>query len=407
MKGRRTQRGGRQDTGASQSRCETRIYPILRASAEAFECRGQTSQNPGLIFDRFAPQWEADGTIKKEALMVVRRAGAATDAELLRSWNRRWAALVRAANAAPFSLKTDWRLVAGLGRKGPLEVGFTFHRYGFPVLPGTSVKGVARAWALLQIASKCGNALSDLDDVLSADGPEGSEGRKKYEGWRIQQGADVQKLADAFRAVFGTTAVAGRAVFFDAIPAQAPALELDIINPHYPAYYGGNEPPTDGQSPVPTYFLTVAPAQEFRFAVGWRGTMGEEDTRLREQAVLCLRHGLQELGVGAKTSGGYGYFAVREAVVEQKPAQEPTETSVQPEPVKTPEPITWRRAVVREYRPDKGIGRLVDDESGEQLPFRKDAIEDKGWSPGKRAKVRYALAQREGRQVVVKVQRLS
>ncbi|MBK9095192.1 MAG: hypothetical protein IPM84_21030 [Anaerolineae bacterium] len=49
-------------------------------------------------------------------------------------------------------LRTDWRLVTGLGRKGPLEVGFTFHRYGFPILPGSSLKGLARAWGLLRVA---------------------------------------------------------------------------------------------------------------------------------------------------------------------------------------------------------------------------------------------------------------
>ena len=49
----------------------------------------------------------------------------------------------------PRSLKTEWRCIAGLGRKGPLEVGFTFNRYGFPILPGSSLKGIARAYAHL------------------------------------------------------------------------------------------------------------------------------------------------------------------------------------------------------------------------------------------------------------------
>jgi len=172
---------------------------------------------------------------------------------------------------------------------------------------------VARAWALLQIAEKVGTTkLKELDGILSADG---DKERKKYEDWKARQPAEVQKLADDFRTIFGTTAAAGRAVFFDAIPASLPTLELDIMNPHYPKYYSGEEPPTDWQSPVPVYFLTVAANTEFCFAVGWRvddkerrGILDNEGRRLRDQAQQWLKDGLTQLGAGAKTSTGYGYF---------------------------------------------------------------------------------------------------
>jgi CRISPR-associated protein Cmr6 len=400
---------------ASDAQSEVR-YPIPAASAQAFAGRDQNRpQNPGLIFDRFAPDWSRQSTLKKDGLEAVRRAAERVDKQLLREWNTRWQDCAKAANGEPFGLTTDWRLIAGLGRKGSLEVGFTFHRYGFPILPGSSVKGVARAWALLQIAEKVGTTeLKELDGILSADG---DKEREKYEDWKAGQPAEVQKLADDFRTVFGTTAAAGRAVFFDAIPASLPTLELDIMNPHYPKYYSGEEPPTDWQSPVPVYFLTVAANTEFRFAVGWRGALDEEGRRLRNLAQTWLIEGLTQLGAGAKTSAGYGYFLPpqpsqpagamsRSAATTQ--ALQPAPTSPTPALPATPVPseeLVWRTGTVREYRPDKRAGRLVDDETGEELPFRQEAIPEKGWSPGKKHKVRYAVAEREGHRVVVKVQR--
>jgi CRISPR-associated protein Cmr6 len=388
-------------------------YPIPAASAQAFARRDQNKPpNPGLIFDRFVPDWSRQSTLKKDGLEAVRRAAERVDKQLLREWNTRWQACAKAANGEPFGLTTDWRLIAGLGRKGPLEVGFTFHRYGFPILPGSSVKGVARAWALLQIAEKVGTTeLKELDGILSADG---DKERKKYEDWKAGQPAEVQKLADDFRTVFGTTAAAGQAIFFDAIPARKPTLELDIMNPHYPKYYSGEEPPTDWQSPVPVYFLTVAANTEFRFAVGWRGALDEEGRRLRNLAQTWLIEGLTQLGAGAKTSAGYGYFfqptEAASPPVPVPPAIQPPSSPVPVTPVPTglptpPEELTWRTGTVREYQPGPGRGRLVDDETGEELHFGREAIAEKGWSPGKKHKVRYAVVEREGHRVVVKVQR--
>lgn len=285
-------------------------YPIPEKSATAWQKhRGKPGQNPGLIFDRFDPRWEGQPTLKKDALEAVRQASekGKADEVLLAAWNARWEATVDCAKAESFSLKTDWRLVAGLGRKGSLEVGFTFHRYGFPMLPGSTVKGMARAWALISLATALdAKSLSDLDKMLSEadDKKFSSIFRQAYPQASTQAAIHV----DEFRYLFGTTGDAGRAIFFDAIPARLPKLELDIMNPHFPKYYQGQEPPTDWQSPVPVYFLTVAPNAEFRFAVGWRGALNNDTRRLRDLGKDWLTKGLTELGAGAKTSAGYGYF---------------------------------------------------------------------------------------------------
>lgn len=318
-------------------------YPIPRDSAKAFEdFLKQTSQEPyanaGLVFDRFAPDTQEEEKVggkedppKKRGLNQVRTLAKRADLPLLKAWKRRWQETVKKDGAVPFPKSTDWRFITGLGRKGPFEVGFTFNRYGFPYLPGSSVKGIARAQAFYDIAEavteeklkvlfekvyekvsekerkeKKLTLFSALDDALSMDKQADFENAFHT----CNPSKDAREKADKFRKIFGNTGQAGGAVFFDAIPDDKalPVLELDIINPHYPEYYkeGSSEYPTDWQSPVPTYFLTVAPNTKFWFAVGWRG---EENAGLQADAVEWLKSGLENLGAGAKTSAGYGYFA--------------------------------------------------------------------------------------------------
>lgn len=406
-------------------------YPIPRTAAAAWQAwQPRAPQNAGLIFDRFTPAWFSDGSerqsgsIKKQGLEAVRDAAAKADHELLAAWNARWQAAAREARAEVFSLRTDWRLITGLGRKGPLEVGFTFHRYGFPYLPGSSVKGLARAWGLFTIAEALGeDGLAAVAEVQQRE----SNGREKTQpvttllrlletdapdvfARRWEQAlagarAEARARADAFRAIFGTTACAGGAVFFDAIPAAMPRLELDIMNPHVPHYYrdGDRTPPASWQSPVPVYFLTVAPGTEFRFAVGWRGRLDEAGRAHRECAKTWLIAALTKLGAGAKTGAGYGYF--QPASIQEISAPSAAAAAPAREPAPTEAPLTWRTGTVREYQPNPGRGRLVDDETNEELRFTRDAITDKGWSPGKRAKVRYAVQEEGGRHMVVRVER--
>jgi CRISPR-associated protein Cmr6 len=329
-------------------------------------------RNPGLLFTRYAPDWRTDATLKRRGLEAVR--DTRPDAELLRAFRERWRTVVTSQQARIFEAVADWRLIVGLGQKGPLEVGFAFHRlYGIPMIPGSALKGLARAYAHLV------------------------EGRDETD-------------AD-FRVVFGRTpkpgeeqsqARAGGAIFFDAIPVSHPALDLDVMNPHYPDYYRGDAPPANWQSPVPIYFLTLKPEVRFAFAVGWRREVDDEAQRLLSLAIEWLKGGLQELGAGAKTGAGYGYFEVPETVPSAPPAEAVIMEPAQPEPEPS---LTWRSGTVRHYHPDKGYGRLVDDETGEELSFRRDAIEEKGWSPGKKHKVRYAVVEQEERPVVVRIRR--
>lgn len=306
----------------------TLTYPIPRQAVAAFAAhKNKSPQNAGLIFDRFAPDTRDSDHAKKVGFEQVRQAAEKADVRLLAALNARWERDAQAIHAQPFTLKTDWRFITGLGRKGPLEAGFTFNRYGFPILPGSSVKGIARAWAFYKLATALQARLEHIPSDLNADAApddrqeldraspfnrlecivskdDDAQYRRAFT-WYYGENPEAFALAEPFRTIFGTTSHAGAAIFLDALPTQVPKLELDIMNPHFPNYYQGTEFPTDWQNPTPVLFLTVAPNTAFRFAVGWRGLLNES---LRQLAQDWLVHGLRELGAGAKTSAGYGYF---------------------------------------------------------------------------------------------------
>lgn len=285
--------------------------PIPSPSQAAFRARDRNKpQNPGLIFDRFSPDWRDDSTLKRDGLETVLEAAGRADRDLFDAWVERWRQDAKTIQATTLEMVSDWRFVAGLGRKGSLETGFTFNRYGFPYLPGSSVKGLARMAALVNVAETIqSERLNDLDAALSEDTGEGLQ--KSWKKVFKESPQPIPPLAETFRKVFGTTSEAGAAIFLDAIPEKLPKdrliLELDIMNPHYPDYYQGKAPPTNWQSPQPITFLTVAARTPFLFAVGWRREVSL-DTDAFDKVVGWLQTGLENLGAGAKTSAGYGYF---------------------------------------------------------------------------------------------------
>jgi CRISPR type III-B/RAMP module RAMP protein Cmr6 len=170
----------------------------------------------------------------------------------------------------------DWRLVTGLGTAGILEgSGMLLHRsYGFPYLPGSSLKGLVRHY--LRIEEQ-----RDDDDPL-------------------------------IERIFGSPTQRGAVIFWDALPDAWPTLDMDIINAHVSEYYrqerwqGQPVPPADYLSPNPVYFLTVAAGTKFRFRLLSR------DRDLLEPTIEYTRKALELLGFGAKTRAGYGGMSVAE-----------------------------------------------------------------------------------------------
>lgn len=175
-------------------------------------------------------------------------------------------------------LTANWRIAIGLGNESVYENGFTFHpTYGIPYLPGTSLKGMTRHWAITN-----GKDKKLIEQIF------GNENRPDIKTEEIRQ---------------------GRIIFFDAYPSELKQgmLQPDIMNNHYPDYYEGKKPPADWLSPRPIFFLTMKEV-EFRFLLGVipRGGAKNEDKTLLDTAKEWLENALFESGVGAKTAVGYG-----------------------------------------------------------------------------------------------------
>jgi CRISPR-associated protein Cmr6 len=253
--------------------------PLPADTVAAYEKFQEKSwmQNPGLYFERYVayldewslePQKRPAINPKFEALKQT--AQIKPEPELLRGLWQRYEQ--QTANAEIVHARPDWRFITGVGSGGPLEVGFRFHHlYGIPIIPGSGLKGLARAFA----------------------------------EWKLRD-EDPKKKEDLLKLVFGSQESAGAAIFFDALPVGLPQLELDVMNPHYPDWYQKQEPPANWQSPIPIFFLTVGKETLFRFAIGGRGKNGDDAKTL---AKAWLEEALREMGAGAKTSAGYGYFS--------------------------------------------------------------------------------------------------
>ncbi len=233
-------------------------------------------------------------------------------------------------------LKPDWHLIVGLGNESVYETSMTLHHiYGIPYIPGSAIKGVTRNGYINNIYDEIG--LMDIKQINVAE--------KVLENFKIQEDRNLEYeafkgkfalLKDGkkiepeeklfnyfsknsakivnFQNIFGTPERIGRIIFFDAFPLEPPHIEPDIMNVHYPDYYGGKKPPTDYQNPIPIYFLTVKETP-FEFIVGIREQNnaiikngGSKDRTPMEVVYEYMKKALSEHGIGAKTAVGYGYF---------------------------------------------------------------------------------------------------
>lgn len=170
------------------------------------------------------------------------------------------------------SLEIDGRMVIGLGAESVLETSIALHRtYGVPYISGSALKGLAASYAHKHLGSD----------------------------WKKETG-------NAHKFVFGSQDSAGFINFHDAlyIPNSGKnrqALWADIMTVHHGEYYGGkNVAPADWDSPVPIPFLSAT--GNYLAAISG----GEGTDKWIEFVWLILEKVLQEEGIGAKTSSGYG-----------------------------------------------------------------------------------------------------
>jgi CRISPR-associated protein Cmr6 len=230
-----------------------------------------------------------DGALHKDASRALLRWAVdqqlGQDATLLRQVAARRERALRELCAQPAAtpvqharihVRPQWRLAVGLGNKAnPYEIGLSLHgSYGWPVIPGSTLKGLTRAWA-----QQSGAALADPGRFDTVFGPAPGPGR-----------ADDKQ---------------GSVVFLDALPVgEPPTITLDVVTPHVGPYYRNPtaNAPAEYHNPVPAQFLTVSAG---RFAVDLVGA--EPDVTA---AARWCAEAVDALGVGGKTSAGYGYLVV-------------------------------------------------------------------------------------------------
>lgn len=241
-------------------------------------------------------------------------------------------------------------------------------RYGLPLIPGSAVKGCARRMALqalhdwIESQQNKGSAERPAPDDACAPCCEGFEtpahmlaAIARVFGWTPEdwkeakkdrryksdfdwacssapreqntlaqgtppanesspEGANqrIQTIFTATRALLSPhDTFAGTIAFLPANPNRDPRLELDVVTPHHTEYYQSSDPKavaTDTEDPVPVFFPAVKPQNEkdfFTFPLIPLRRARPDDLA---HAKRWLAHGLELLGLGAKTNAGYGWF---------------------------------------------------------------------------------------------------
>jgi CRISPR-associated protein Cmr6 len=174
---------------------------------------------------------------------------------------RKWLGALEDRNMARRALleaRTD--IIVNLVSRSPLELGLGLHHlYGFPILPGSALKGIAH------------RICEDFPSYL-----------------------------------YGSPDSAGNVAILDGLPVKYRVVR-DIMTPHFPKWYQGTaNAPDDTESPTPIPFISIAQGSIFEIAMIAR----HSDTAIQDldRVTKDLKGGLDELGLGAKTAAGYGVF---------------------------------------------------------------------------------------------------
>ncbi len=242
----------------------------------------QSDTHAGLWLDKYIRSLDREDTESRRKL-VQEVAGIKTP-DAYTKWFARWRQALESMGTQIRIAQTQGRMVVGLGAESVLETSITLHHtFGVPIIPGSALKGLCAHYANQHLTEK----------------------------WKIG--------SDAHRWMFGDTTYAGIVTFYDALPCpnQFELLRPDVMTVHHKEYYGdGNSTPADWDSPNPVPFLSVT--GQFLIALG-----GPKDWV--EAGFKILEHALRELGIGAKTSSGYGRM---EFVREDSPSAQQSETGL-------------------------------------------------------------------------------
>jgi CRISPR-associated protein Cmr6 len=229
----------------------------------------------GLWLDKYISSLEREE--KESQARLVKEVASIPVPEVYKTFYKRWEQNLQSdKHAIKREFGAKGRVAIGLGNENVLETSISLHRtYGVPYIPGSALKGLAASYARLMAGDAWSPAIKD----------------------------------GAYSVVFGDTDNAGYVTFFDAfyIPNSTPnnqPLRVDVITVHHPNYYQGKKDasPADWDSPTPIPFLSATGSYLIALAAP-----DLDNAELWFDKVFdLLEEALLALGIGAKTSSGYG-----------------------------------------------------------------------------------------------------
>ncbi|MGA8943035.1 MAG: type III-B CRISPR module RAMP protein Cmr6 [Thermoactinomyces sp.] len=220
-------------------------------------------------------------------------------------------------------MESTSRFVTGIGQAHYVENGFSFHHtLGVPYIPGSSLKGMVRAWANEWAEWK--NEEEQKQVMNRIFGPDNrKDGRKRDKKFDSdsRNGSNTDRNSDSDNRKNNTTDRSiGKILFMDAIPMKPVKLEKDILTAHHMDYYGDlvkvmdgkksvgkGRNPTDADLVKPIPFLAMAKGHTFLFSF-FPIEKYEEYKEDVKRVEGWLIYALQWMGAGAKTANGYGRF---------------------------------------------------------------------------------------------------
>lgn len=251
--------------------------------------------NAGLWLDKYMLSQEQRGSQKQPKQELVRQVAGISEPPSYAPFYKRWKDTLNAVGASTYPAKVEGRMVVGLGDAGVLETAITLHHtYGVPYIPGSALKGLAAGFANRRLEDPQWRKPPSVKDAGDTTG----------DAHAVLFGKPVTTITKPDGTVTTSNAKAGYVTFFDAlyVPGSGVgnrALHPDVMAIHHRDYYRGGSPtpPADWDSPGPVPFLSATGSYLIALAgpIDWVSA-----------AFDILRLALEQEGIGAKTSSGYG-----------------------------------------------------------------------------------------------------
>lgn len=255
-----------------------------RNSLENITINSVPTANAGLWLEKYIADQDRNNQDQNNSRSkLVDATSKLTMADALNAYKaffEKWQKTLQEIGARTQEASVKGRMIVGLGNEGVLETSVTLHNtYGTPYIPGSALKGLTANYARQKLDEK----------------------------W--------DKNSEAYKVIFGDTDEAGYITFFDAlyIPETGhlgQALYPDVITVHHPKYYQGTTgiAPADWDSPTPIPFLSATG----KYLVALAAPELTNSQVWLDAVFDILKHALLEMGIGAKTSSGYGRLTLKD-----------------------------------------------------------------------------------------------